>query len=117
MANMSFLGAESHQGIPSLWAPEIVVTGQISGGGTISQSFALDFIHDGVGGVADFQSFTISSAFTNLESISFEASNGTGHFSIDSLNYETIPEPATLALMGLGLAGIGYKRHRSKISA
>ncbi len=28
-----------------------------------------------------------------------------------------VPEPATLALMGLGLAGIGYRRHRSKIAA
>ena len=25
-----------------------------------------------------------------------------------------VPEPATLLLMGLGLAGIGYRRHRSK---
>jgi hypothetical protein len=28
-----------------------------------------------------------------------------------------IPEPTTLAMMGLGLAGIGYRRHRSKIAA
>ncbi len=27
-----------------------------------------------------------------------------------------IPEPAALALMGFGLAGIGYRRHRSKIA-
>ena len=29
----------------------------------------------------------------------------------------TVPEPATFALMGLGLAGIGYRRHRSKTAA
>ncbi len=28
-----------------------------------------------------------------------------------------IPEPVTITLLGLGLAGIGYRRHRSKIAA
>ncbi len=33
------------------------------------------------------------------------------------LNHSLVPEPATLALMGLGLAGIGYGRQRSKKTA
>ena len=32
-------------------------------------------------------------------------------------NVRKVPEPTTLALMGLSLAGIGYRRHRSKKAA
>jgi len=42
-----------------------------------------------------------------------------GHEGSDVVYLEVhrVPEPTTFALMGLGLAGIGYRRHRSKKAA
>ena len=67
---------------------------------------------------------------TNLNRIMFRHDSGgpspggtpvapnIGVFGIDNVSAITtaVPEPATLTLMGLGFAGIGYRRHRSKIA-
>lgn len=58
-------------------------------------------------------SFTASAATTTIELL-FETDGGTGQWRIDdvSVTGAAVPEPTTLALMGLGMAGIGYSRKR-----
>ena len=68
------------------------------------------FVDSGVVGHAALTSF-ITTAKGGLISEPDYPIGGEGRI---QRNAQIIPEPATLALMGLGLAGIGYKRHRSK---
>jgi len=77
--------------------------------GAASGSVSLDSLGLTVGNIYDFDLF-----FAERHTV---ASN----FSIDTSIVLTqggasVPEPTTLALMGLGLAGIGYRRRRSKIA-
>ena len=55
--------------------------------------------------------------FNSLDLIGFGAVTDPSVGFLSSSVSNAIPEPTTLALMGLGLAGIGYRRHRSKIAA
>jgi hypothetical protein len=49
----SFWGAESFSLTPIAWSPKITVTGQFVGGGSTTQTFALDLINDGRGGLTE----------------------------------------------------------------
>ena len=99
-------------------APTLSLTGFLSGGGSLTQSFAIDGLYDGTGGIADFQQFILGPGWTDLISVEFV---GTGvppspdeqnnNFVLDNLAVAT-PEPGTLALLGLGLAGLGFTRRR-----
>ncbi|MDY6949509.1 MAG: PEP-CTERM sorting domain-containing protein [Pseudomonadota bacterium] len=101
-------------------------------GSTASLDLVLDDIKaDGVGGVVDFEHFTLPSLFTNVVSLVFEGLRFTsreglgfaGGVAIDNLDVvngvvatdppsTNVPEPATLALFGLGLIGMGAARRR-----
>ena len=91
---ISFDGAEAHAGIPSQWAAEIQVTGFKLGGGTVVQSFALDFVTDGPGGAEDFQPFVLNSSFSDLLRVEFKGINGVSlqHFSLDNIAVAILPD-------------------------
>lgn len=110
----SFDGAEGphNDQAPFAWASGIRVTGRRADSSTTAQDFPLDQINDGQGGVTDFQRFkpTFANAFVE---ISFTGIVGNGRdFIIDNieLDGQQTPEPGTLALITLGLAGVGWSR-------
>lgn len=96
-------------------APSLLVTGYKAGGGTVTQSFVLDGIRDGVNGVQDFQTFALSN-FSNLTSVTFSATGGYQYFALDNVNVSPVSETGSLALLslGLGLMGMNARRRKQK---
>ncbi len=106
-----FSGGESWIQQPHTWATSISVTGFFSGGGSTSQVFDLDLFKDPVNGM---ETFFLNNNFVNLTSVSFSGLGGNPEFSIDNIlvSSATIPEPISIALLGLGLVGIGFSRRK-----
>lgn len=52
--------------------------------------------------------------FNGIDKFVMETSAGTSYSFMDNFTYESanVPEPATIALMGLGFAGMNYMRRR-----
>jgi len=105
----SFLGAD---GLLGIGQRTIEVTGFLFGGGTVTESFIT---------TADTQSlYSLSAAFTGLTAVNFHSFGDSGDgMALDNITVNSeingeVPEPAPLALLGLGLLGLGFARKRRK---
>lgn len=118
---LQFDGAEAHQGLTSVWAERIRVTGYRYDNTVVTAEFTLDGLQDGAGFGVDFQTFSLPSGFSGLTAAVFEGVGlGQNWFSADNLLVEpsAVPLPAGAWLLGSGLAALlGLARRRGRPAA
>ncbi len=98
------------------------VTGILSNGKTVSQSFAIDKSELFFNAPLNFSRYLLNNSFNDLISVTF-TSNGIGSdyeiykgFSLDNLTVAIVPEPNSLALMLAGIGIIGFAQKKSSKS-
>lgn len=93
---------------------DVTYIGVLAGGGIISQTVTLDGISDGIGPLDDFETFTFDGRWNRLTMFSIVPKASYLGPGLDNLVIRTVPEPSTLALLGIGLFGMGLARRNKK---
>jgi hypothetical protein len=92
------------------YSPQVTIIGHRADGVDISAVMEADRIIDGHGILNDFETILFS-GFENLVSLELP---GVAGYSLDNIVIESVPEPATVGLFLIGLAGLYAQRKVSK---
>jgi hypothetical protein len=96
---------------------QLRVTGNLLGGGVLTQTFTLDDIADSSGPLDDFQTVTFGSNWVNLLSVVIDpvAGDAARWYALDNIAVAETPLPATWLLFasGIGLLGLARKARKA----
>ena len=84
----------------------LTFVGNLDGGGTVMETF--------VPTVNLFTAFAFDASWTGLTSVEVTTTGHNGAIDNIHVTPATIPEPATVALLGIGLAGLAARMRRNK---
>jgi hypothetical protein len=102
----------------SPWRYEMLFTGYLEGGGTISLRAPLDMVCDGMGPKVDFETFEFDSHWSRLTMLTIAqltaADTPFSYVGLDNLVLSTVSEPNSLALLSLVFAGVTFTRRRKR---